>query len=81
LLLCGLVLVCLALIVLGRGRRGSHRLITAVLAFVLGSGLPMLLIGIGPNGCPWGQARAETKPGYGLIVTTCADDPFAEPPG
>ena len=61
LLLAGLCLVPLTVVLL-RGRRRSAQVVGVVGAVVVGSLLAMVVLRLGPNGCPWGQARASAGP-------------------
>jgi hypothetical protein len=79
LLVCGLLLVAVAFVVLGRGRSASLRLVAAAVALVLGSGTAMGHVGIGPNGCPWGETLAQSQTGSGLNSITCSGDMWAKP--
>ena len=63
--------------------RGRRRLVhggAAAIAVVAGAALAMVVLGLGPNGCPWGQSRATAasdafEPGS----LTCSDDRNAVP--
>lgn len=81
LLLAGASLVPLALVGLRR-RRPWQRAAGAVGIGVVGSVLAMLVLGLGPNGCPQGQPQARTGPGgftHGAL--TCSADRDAVAPG
>jgi hypothetical protein len=79
LLVTGLTLLPLALWALRRRGRLA-RTLAAVAAVVFGTTLSMLLLGLGPNGCPLGQTRATTGPeGFDPGSSTCSADPDAVP--
>lgn len=79
LVLTGLALAPLAM-VLVRGRR--HRAVGAAGMIVGGSVVAMLLLGLGPDGCPWGQAQARVgSEGFSPGALTCSSDRYAVPPG
>lgn len=81
LLLAGVALVPLALVAM-RGRRRGHRAAGAVAMVAVGSVLAMLVLGLGPNGCPWGQSQARVGPdGFTPGSLTCSADRDAVPPG
>ena len=61
LLLAGLCLVPLTVFLL-RGRRRSSQVAGVVGAVLVGSLLAMVVLRLGPNGCPWGHARASAGP-------------------
>ena len=79
LLVCGVLLVPLPLIALGRRQRAAQRIVAALAAFVLGSGAAMLLAEIGPNGCSWGYEQAVAPTGTGLHSITCKEHSFTLP--
>jgi hypothetical protein len=56
LLLAGVALVPLALRLLS-GRRRAYLVAGAAGAFAVGSVLAMVVLGLGPNGCPWEHSR------------------------
>jgi len=75
----GLSLVPLALVCLS-GRR-LWRLVGGPAAFVGGAVLAMVLLDLGPDGCPTGQSRAEAGAGaFAPGSSTCSGDPDALPP-
>lgn len=79
LLVTGLTLLPLTLWVLRRRPR-LVRALAAVAAVVLGAGLAMLLLNLGPDGCPQGQARATAGPeAFDPGSSTCSGDPDAVP--
>jgi hypothetical protein len=61
LLSAGLCLAPLTFFLL-RGRRRSYQLAGVVGAVLVGSLLAMVVLRLGPNGCPWGHARAPAGP-------------------
>jgi hypothetical protein len=79
LLVAGLTLLPLALWLLRR-QRWSLRVLGVSGAVIAGATLAMLVLGLGPNGCPRGQTRAITgaeafEPGS----LTCSADRYAVP--
>lgn len=81
LVLAGVALVPLALVVL-TGQPGRRRTLGAAGLVVAGSVLAMLVLGLGPNGCPWGQSQARTgTEGFAPGSLTCSADRDAVPPG
>lgn len=79
LLVAGLTLLPLVAWALRRRRRTVQAL-ALVGAVALGATLAMLLLGLGPDGCPTSQARATTGPGsFDPGSSTCSGDPDAEP--
>jgi hypothetical protein len=81
LLVAGLSVLPLAVVVL-RGRHRVYQVGGAAAAAVTAALVAMLVLGLGPNGCPWGrhQARAGAEalsPGS----LTCSADPDALPSG
>lgn len=79
LLVAGLTLLPLALLVLRRWR-GALRALAAGATLALGSTLAMLVLGLGPDGCPWDQSRATAGPGaFHPGSRTCSADPHAVP--
>jgi len=74
LLVVGITLVPLALLLL-RGRSLVSRAVAVAGAIAVGSGLAMVVLGLGPNGCPWGQAQATTgTEGFAPGALTCSGD-------
>lgn len=74
LLLCGLALVPLALLVLRRTSRAA-RAATAAGAAVAGAVVAMVLLGLGPHGCPASQSRTTAGPGaFDPGAATCSGD-------
>lgn len=74
LLLAGLVLLPLAWLVLRR-LPVRRRLAACAGVVVCGALLAMTLLGLGPNGCPWGQARAVAGPdAFQPGAATCSSD-------
>jgi hypothetical protein len=57
----GLCLVPVTVLLLPERPRGL-RVAGAVGAVLVGSLLAMVLLGLGPNGCPWGYSRAVAGP-------------------
>ncbi len=81
LVLAGVALVPLTLVVL-RGQRGPRRAAGVAGTVVVGSVLAMLVLGLSPNGCPWGQSQARTgTEGFAAGSLTCSADRDAVPPG
>jgi len=79
LLVAGLTLSPLAFWALRR-RRWILRALAAVGAVVVGATLSILVLGLGPDGCPQGQARAVTGPeGFDPGSLTCSADRDAVP--
>ena len=79
LVVTGLVLLPLTLWLLRR-EAVSTRVLAGVGAVVLGAGFAMLVLGLGPNGCPSGQTRATAGPeAVDPGTTTCSRDPDALP--
>ena len=79
LLLCGLVLVPLALL-LTRSQPRSARASCAVGATALGAIVATGVLGLGPHGCPASQSRAVTGPtSFDPGATTCSGDHDALP--
>lgn len=79
LVVTGLVLLPLTLWLLRR-EAVSTRVLAGVGAVVLGAGFAMLVLGLGPNGCPSGQARATAGPeAVDPGTATCSRDPDALP--
>lgn len=79
LLVAGLILLPMTLGVL-RGRKPVLRTLAAVTAVVLGTTLAMVVLGLGPNGCPRGQARAISGPeSFDPGSSTCSAYPAAVP--
>lgn len=82
LLLGGLTLVPLTLILL-RPKRLVGLTLAACGAFAVGASFVMLLAQVGPNGCPWGETRAENVIYLGKpevpdrLRLTCSGDPNA----
>ena len=81
----GLLVAGVSLMPLGwyllRGRRRVLQGVAAVVAFAVGASLAMVVLRLGPNGCPWGQSRATAsgdafEPGS----LTCSGDRNAVPP-
>jgi hypothetical protein len=61
LLSAGLCLVPLAAFLL-RGRRRASQVVGVVGAVLIGSLLAMVVLRLGPNGCPWGYSRTAAGP-------------------
>ena len=79
LLVAGLTLLPLPLLMLRRWR-GALRAVAAVATVALGSVLAMLVLGLGPDGCPWGQTQATAGPeAFHPGSRTCSADPHAVP--
>jgi len=79
LLAAGVSLLPLALLGL-RGRRRRYQVAGAAAAFGAGSVLAMIVLGLGPNGCPWGQSRATAGAGaFSPGSLTCSADRDAAP--
>lgn len=79
LLVAGLCLAPLALLSLRRRRR-TYQVAGAAAVVAAGSVLAMIVLGLGPNGCPWGQARATAGDGaFSPGSLTCSADPDAVP--
>lgn len=79
LLAAGVTLLPLACWALRRRRRAVQAL-AGVAAVVLGAALAMLVLGLGPDGCPTGQTRATVGPqGFEPGSSTCSADRDAEP--
>lgn len=79
LLAAGLTLLPLACWALRRRRR-AVRATVGVASVVLGATLAMLVLGLGPDGCPTGQTRATVGPqGFEPGSSTCSADRDAEP--
>ena len=79
LLVSGLTGLPLALYLL-RGRPRMVRAIGAGAAVVVAAGLAMLLLRLGPNGCPWGQSQATAGPdAFTPGSRTCSADRTALP--
>lgn len=77
LLLAGGCLAPLAWYLL-RPRPVGSRLVAVAVALVLGSALAMALLGLGPDGCPWGQSPATAGPeAFSPGSRTCSGDPAA----
>ena len=71
---CGLVLVPCALLVLRRSSR-RRRVVAAVATGLAGSVLAMALLGLGPDGCPFGHPRTTAGPeDFSPGEPTCARD-------
>ena len=80
LLVAGLSLVPLVWSLL-RGRQRVLQVAAAALAVVLGAALAMVVLGLGPNGCPWGQSQALAGDGaFEPGSLTCSGDRNAVPP-
>lgn len=80
LLVAGISLVPLTLLLL-RGRRRLMQAAGAAAGVAAGSVLAMFVLGLGPNGCPWGQSQATTGPGaFSPGSLTCSGDRNARPP-
>jgi hypothetical protein len=79
LLAAGLTLVPVACWAL-RTRRWTLRLPAMVAVVVLGAALAMLVLGLGPDGCPTGQTRATAGPeSFHPGALTCSADRDALP--
>ena len=79
LLATGLCVLPLALLVLRR-RRWAQRAAGTVGAVAAGSVLAMVALGLGPNGCPWGQSQATAgSQAFSPGSLTCSGDPNALP--
>ncbi|SEP97182.1 hypothetical protein [Microlunatus flavus] len=79
LLVAGLVPLPLTLWLLRR-QAVSTRVLAGAGAVVLGAGLAMAVLGLGPNGCPSGQSRATAGPeAVDPGSATCSRDPDALP--
>lgn len=80
LIVAGASLVPLTLLLL-RGRRRLYQVAGASGVILAGSMLAMVLLGLGPNGCPSGQSRATTRSDAYLPGSlTCSSDRDAVPP-
>ena len=80
LMVAGLTLLPLALLGL-RGRSRRYRLAGTAGVVAAGSVLAMIVLGLGPNGCPWGQSRATGGTGaFSPGALTCSADRDAVPP-
>ena len=79
LLVAGLVLLPLTRLVLRR-LPAARQAAAAAGVVAAGSFLAMLLLGLGPNGCPWGQTQAVTgADGFDPGAATCSSDDDALP--
>ena len=79
LLVAGITMVPLALLLVGR-RSVAYRAVGVVGAVAVGSALAMVVLGLGPNGCPWGQSQAITGTGgFSPGALTCSSDRNAVP--
>jgi hypothetical protein len=74
LLVAGTALAPLALY-LARGCRPVFRAAVLAGAVAAGSLAAMAVLGLGPNGCPWGQSQAIAGPGaFSPGALTCSSD-------
>ena len=81
LLTAGLSVLPLAVVLL-RGRRRVYQVGGAAAAVVTAALVAMLVLGLGPNGCPWGQLQARAGAGaFSPGALTCSADPDARPSG
>ncbi len=81
LLFAGLTLLPLTLLGL-HGQRRSFQAAGAAVAVVAGALLAMVVLGLGPNGCPVGQSRAvASDEGFSPGSATCSADRDAVPAG
>ena len=75
----GLTLLPFVLMILGPRRR-AVRVLGGAVAVLVGATLAMLVIGLGPNGCPRGETRAIGGPeSFNAGSATCSGDPGALP--
>ena len=74
LLVAGVALAPLTLYLV-RGRRPPFRAAVSVGAVAAGSLAAMAVLGLGPNGCPWGQSQTIAGPGaFSPSALTCSSD-------